>query len=84
VRRAAAAGDAAVARQLALLHERFFDGRSIGSIAAERGEDAARLHHEYARARQTVEAALIETLRDHAHGDRAITPEDLADLLVLL
>jgi hypothetical protein len=84
MRSAAADGDGGVARELALLHERFFDGRSIATIAAERGEDAARLHHEYARARRTFEAALIDTLRDHARGDRAIAPEDLADLLGLL
>jgi hypothetical protein len=56
----------------------------VAQPSRTRGEDAARLHHDYARAGKVFEVALAKTLREHTRGDRPITHEDLADLLGLL
>jgi RNA polymerase sigma-70 factor (ECF subfamily) len=60
----ARAGPAAV-RRVQLLRLRFGDGLPIRDIAARWGEDAARLHHEYATARDEFRAALREVVAFH-------------------
>lgn len=67
-RRAAARGEAA-ARRVRLLEHRFQEGMPIREIAAAWGEDAARLHHEYATAREEFEDALREVVAFHGDGD---------------
>jgi DNA-directed RNA polymerase specialized sigma24 family protein len=84
MRQRAEAGDTRTMRHLSLLNERFFEGRTIATIAAARGEDSAHLHHEYARARNEFEAALTTTLREHTSGNHLVTRDDLADMLGLI
>lgn len=64
---ARASGPAAVRRVL-LLRLRFQDGLPIRDIAAKWGEDAAKLHHEYATARQEFRAALRTVVAFHHPG----------------
>ena len=80
---AAAAGDGA-ARRLELLRLRIHEDQPIRDIAAAWNEDAAHLHHEYARARREFLSALKATLADHASGPGSVTDEDVAELLSLL
>ena len=58
---AEAAGEAAQ-RRVELLELRFSEGLSIAAIAERWQEDPARLHHEYATARDEFRAALLEVL----------------------
>ena len=62
--RAKAAGPAA-ARRLHLLRLRFGDGLPVREIARRWGEDPARLHHEYATAREEFRSALREVIAFH-------------------
>jgi RNA polymerase sigma-70 factor (ECF subfamily) len=62
--RAGRAGPAA-ARRVQLLWLRFGDGLPIRDIAARWGDDPARLHHEYALARDEFRAALREAVAFH-------------------
>jgi DNA-directed RNA polymerase specialized sigma24 family protein len=64
---AEAAGPAAL-RRVQLLRMRFGDGLAIRDIAERWGEDAARLHHEYATARDEFRAALREVVAFHHPG----------------
>jgi RNA polymerase sigma-70 factor (ECF subfamily) len=64
--RARLRGAAAVAR-VELLEQRFVNGLPVREIARRRGEDAARVHHQYAQARDEVRVALEDVLRAH-HG----------------
>jgi DNA-directed RNA polymerase specialized sigma24 family protein len=66
VQRAAAerAGAAAV-RRVQLLRLRFHDGLPIRDIARRWGEDPAKVHHEYATARDEFRAALREVVAFH-------------------
>src|SRR5262245_3616231 len=57
-------GPAAV-RRVQLLRLRFHDGLSIRDIAKRWGEDPAKLHHEYATARDEFRAALREVIAFH-------------------
>jgi RNA polymerase sigma factor (sigma-70 family) len=60
-------GPAAV-RRVQLLRLRFGDGLPIRDIAAKWGEDAAKLHHEYATAREEFRAALRDVVAFHHPG----------------
>lgn len=81
--RAAEAGEAAI-RRVELLRLRFQEGLPIRAIAERWQEDAARLHHEYAKARAEFKQALLEVISfDHPHG--ADTAEaECSQLLALL
>jgi RNA polymerase sigma-70 factor (ECF subfamily) len=70
--RAERAGDGAL-RRIELLRLRFEDALPIREIAMRWGEDAARLHHEYARARQEFKSALLDVVADHNPG----SPEEV-------
>jgi RNA polymerase sigma factor (sigma-70 family) len=65
--RAEAAGAEALER-LELLRLRFEEGLPIRAIAERRGTDAARLHHDYARARQEFHRALLDVVAFHHPG----------------
>ena len=83
--RAAAPGDGGAAeRRVELLRMRFEDGLAIRQIAERWGFDAARLHHEYARARREFLAALREVVAFHHPGSRAAIDRECAELLALL
>jgi hypothetical protein len=78
------AGPAAV-RRVRLLRARFHDGLPIRDIAALWGEDPAKLHHEYATARDELRIALRSVVAFHHPG---APPADLdhfaGELLELL
>lgn len=63
-------GPAAV-RRVKLLRLRFGDGLPIRDIAAKWGEDPAKLHHEYATAREEFRAALRDVVAFHHPGATA-------------
>jgi RNA polymerase sigma-70 factor (ECF subfamily) len=65
--RARAIGPAAE-RRVQLLRLRFGDGLPIREIAARWGEDPARLHHEYATAREEYRSALRAVVAFHHPG----------------
>jgi RNA polymerase sigma factor (sigma-70 family) len=75
----------AAERRVQLLRLRFHDGLPIRAIADRWGEDAARLHHEYAVARDEFRAALRAVVAFHHPG---APPGDIdqlaAELLALL
>jgi RNA polymerase sigma factor (sigma-70 family) len=60
-------GPAAV-RRVQLLRLRFQDGLPIREIAKRWGEDAAKVHHEYATARDEFRSALKEVIAFHHPG----------------
>jgi RNA polymerase sigma-70 factor (ECF subfamily) len=64
---ARASGPAAV-RRVELLRLRFHDGLPIREIAARWGVEAAKLHHEYATARDEFRAALRTVVAYHHPG----------------
>lgn len=59
-----AAGDPAALRRVELLELRFTEGLPIRDIAHRWGDDAERVHREYARARREFREALLDVLRD--------------------
>jgi DNA-directed RNA polymerase specialized sigma24 family protein len=59
------AKDERAKKRLALLQLRFSEGLPIRDIAARWNEDAAKLHHEYATAREEFRAALLTVLAFH-------------------
>lgn len=63
-------GPAAV-RRVRLLRLRFGDGLPVREIAARWGEDAAKLHHEYATAREEFRSSLREVVAFHHPGSTA-------------
>ncbi len=63
-------------RRVELLRLRFQEGLPIRDIAAKWNEDAAKLHHEYATARDEFRAALMQVVAFHLP---AATPEQLVD-----
>ena len=81
--RAEAAGPAAV-RRVELLRLRFHDGLPIRDIAGRWQMDAAKLHHEYARARQEFKAALLEVVAFHHPGSALDVAQECGKLLSLL
>lgn len=65
--RADADGEEAL-RRVELLRLRFEGGHKIGAIAERWGADPARLHHEYARAREEFHRALLGAAAVHLPG----------------
>jgi len=84
-RQVAAAVTPEARRRVELVRLRFHEGLPIREIAARWQEDAARLHHEYARSREEFRKALVEVVAFH---HPSITPADAekeaTDLLALL
>jgi RNA polymerase sigma-70 factor (ECF subfamily) len=80
----AAQKDAAAQERFELLRLRFQEGLPIRDIARLWQADPARLHHEFARARQEFEAALKEVMRFHHPGEPDRAQRELANLLALL
>lgn len=78
--RAATSGVAA-AKRVELLRMRFEDGLPIRDIAARLGEDAERLHREYAKARDEFREALREVVAFHRPGTRAEVDAECSRLL---
>jgi RNA polymerase sigma-70 factor (ECF subfamily) len=81
--RARAEGEAAV-RRVDLLHLRFHEGKPIRDIAAMWQVEPARLHHEYARAREEFRAALRAVVAFHHPGGPADLDKQCTNLLSLL
>jgi RNA polymerase sigma-70 factor (ECF subfamily) len=80
---AASTGEEAV-RRVELLCLHFEDGLPIRDIARRWQTDAARLHHEYARARVEFKAALRDVMAFHHPGSAAEVEQACAELLALL
>ena len=76
-------GPAAV-RRVELLRLRFHDGQPIREVARLWREDPAKLHHEYAAARQEFLAALREVVAFHHPGRPADVDRACAELIHLL
>jgi RNA polymerase sigma-70 factor (ECF subfamily) len=74
--RARAAG-ADAARRVELLKLRFGEEMPIRDIARLWNADAARLHHEYATAREEFRAALRDVVAEHQPGDAFAEAERL-------
>jgi RNA polymerase sigma-70 factor (ECF subfamily) len=81
--RARAAGEG-VLRRVELLRLRFHENLPIRDIARRWGVEAARLHHEYATAREEFRAALLDVVASHHTGDPASAEEECRQLLALL
>lgn len=81
--RARAQGDAAM-RRLEILRLRFQDGMPIREIAVRLGVDAARVHHEYARARDEFKEALMDVMRFYHPGAPEAAQREAAELVALL
>ena len=80
-----AKGDPVAKRRVELLRLRFQDGKPIREIAEKWNEDAAKLHHEYATARNEFREALIAVAQFHApHATPAAIEETCRGLLEML
>jgi RNA polymerase sigma-70 factor (ECF subfamily) len=73
-------GEAAI-RRVELLRLRFHEGLTIREIASRWGEYKARLHHEYASARQEFKKALLEVIAFHHPGSPKEVEQECAALL---
>src|SRR5262245_12323159 len=82
--RRAAEGGPEAARRVELLRLRFEAGLPIRAIARRWGDDAARLHHAYAQARQEFRAALLAVLAFHQPGSPAELEQEASSLLKAL
>jgi RNA polymerase sigma-70 factor (ECF subfamily) len=71
-------------QRVELLRLRFEENLPIRSIAERWGVDAARLHHDYAQARQEFRAALLEVVAFHHPGSPAEVEQEAASLLKAL
>jgi RNA polymerase sigma-70 factor (ECF subfamily) len=72
-------------RRVQLLRLRFHDGLPIRAIAERWGEDAAKLHHEYATARDEFRAALrVVVAFHHPTAPLGELDQHAAELLALL
>jgi RNA polymerase sigma-70 factor (ECF subfamily) len=84
-RQVANAATDAARRRVDLVRLRFHEGMPIRDIASLWNEDAAKLHHEYAQARQEFRRALAEVVAFHHPGG---SPEEVereaTELLALL
>lgn len=80
---AAKEGERAVKR-VELLRLRFQEGQPIRDIAARWNEDAAKLHHEYAVARDEFRAALRRVMAFHLPAANAEQLDDACRLLLAL
>ena len=76
-------GDKAM-RRVELLRLRFREGLPIREIARLWDEDATKLHHEYAKARQEFRAALTEIVAFHHVGSPETVRKECANLLEML
>jgi RNA polymerase sigma-70 factor (ECF subfamily) len=72
----------AARRRVELLRLRFQEGQPIRDIAEQWGVAAAKLHHEYAVAREEFRAALREVVEFHHAGSTAGEVEQLCRELV--
>lgn len=80
----ASQGDEAARARLEILALRFDQNMPIRDIAKARGEDAARIHKEYARARREFRESLLEIVGEQ-NPDRSISEvQDFAKHLVEL
>jgi RNA polymerase sigma-70 factor (ECF subfamily) len=77
------AGEAAL-RRVELLRLRFHEGLPIREVAVRWQTEAARLHQEYARARQEFRTALLDVVAFHHPGTAADVEQECANLLELL
>jgi RNA polymerase sigma-70 factor (ECF subfamily) len=82
-RRASERGEAAL-RRVELLRLRFHEGLPVRDIAARWGAGAAKLHHEYARAREEFREALRAVVAFHQPGTAAEIDRACAELLAAL
>lgn len=80
----AAQGEERALRRIELLSLRFSDNLPIRRIAELWGEKAARLHKEYAKAREEFKAALMAELSFHHPGTAAELERECRDLLDLV
>lgn len=80
---AAERGNEALQR-VELLRLRFEEGLPIRTIAQRWGVDAARLHHDYAVARQEFKTALLEVIAFHHPASPAELENEAANLLKAL
>lgn len=71
-------------RRVRLLQLRFTDELPIREIARQWEVDPARLHHEYAKAREEFKAALREVVRLHHDGAPPVIEAECARLLAHL
>jgi len=78
--RAVERGDGAAAR-VSLLEMRFTDGLPIREIARLKGENPARMHHEYAKARREFRDALLAVVAHHHPGSTEEIEAECAGLL---
>jgi RNA polymerase sigma-70 factor (ECF subfamily) len=83
-RQRAAEGGPEALRRVELLRLRFEEGRPVRAIAQLWGADAARLHRDYALARQEFRAALLAVLAFHQPGSPAEIEQEAASLLKAL
>jgi len=80
IERARAAGEDAL-RRVELLRLRFFEDVPIREVAERWQVDAAKLHHQYARAREEFRDALRATIQRHDPGKAAHVERELERLL---
>jgi len=71
-------------RRVELLRLRFTDGLPIREIAAMWSEDPARVHREYAKAREEFKGALRDEVAFHDPGVPAAVEQEVVKLLELL
>lgn len=71
-------------RRVELLRLRFVEDLPIRTIADRWGEDPAKLHHDYARAREEFKDALRAEVRYHMADPRAAVEREVQELLSLL
>jgi len=64
-----AKGDERATKRVEILRLRFQENLPIRAIAERWGDDPARLHHQYAAAREEFRAALGEVVAEHQPGD---------------
>ncbi len=83
-RRAAEAAGPDAVRRVELLRLRFHDGLPIRDIAARWGDDPARVHREYAKARTEFQDALVAVLTFHHPRPRPQALDEARRLLGLL
>jgi RNA polymerase sigma-70 factor (ECF subfamily) len=71
-------------RRVELLRLRFEESLPIRTIAQRWGVDAAKLHHDYAQARQEFRTALLEVVAFHHPGTPAEVEQEAASLVKAL
>ena len=80
---AESSGEDAV-RRAELLRLRFREGTPIREIAKLWDADAAKLHHEFAKARREFHEVLVDVVLFHLPGSRTRAREGARELLTLL